>query len=164
MWLMLNSATRDGPMRGRSLMTLVVLMLAGCRAPSGPGPPPLPPVQPLPVRSNISGTYEARLAGTGADWRITLADADGTLTGSYFIRSSPTEEFQRAGDLVGSAIQRPAQASTQDVTLAFSGAFVGTFTGTATGISRLRGMIEYRSADGSVSEGPHEITFLRSSF
>ncbi|WP_420441243.1 hypothetical protein [Candidatus Palauibacter sp.] len=141
---------------------LVVLWLTGCAAPAEL-PPPLPPPPPLPVRSNISGTYDARLAGTGAGWRFIITDADGTLTGAYFIQSSPTAEFQRAGDLVGSAVQRPAQALTQDVTLALSGTFVGTFTGTATGRSRLMGMVEYRSADGSVS-GPHEITFVRSGF
>ena len=86
---------------------LAVLWFTGCAAPAEPPPPPPPP---LPARSNISGAYDARLAGTGAGWRFIITDADGTLTGAYFIRSSPTAEFQRAGDLVGSAVQRTARS------------------------------------------------------
>ncbi|MDE2663354.1 MAG: hypothetical protein OXI39_10185 [Gemmatimonadota bacterium] len=95
----------------------MVLLLAGCSESSEPLEPA--PPEPLPPRDNITGTYAGPLGAWG--FRIRLTDNDGTLVGSYFLRTSPTGEFETAGTLMGSATQRPNQALTQDVTLTRSG-------------------------------------------
>ena len=150
---------RPGVTGARGGGLFLALVFGACGPSTGPPPPPPPPPEPLPARENISGTYEGRLAGWA--WRFTLADEAGALSGSYAIRTSSTGEFADRGTLTGSATPRPAQRQTQDVSITLAGAFVGAFTGTATGRSRLNGMIEYRNVDGSVSEGPHEMTLNR---
>ena len=141
---------------------LLALLLAGCGESTQPEPPPPPPPPPLPVRENISGSYEGAVSGWS--WRFVIADSAGSLTGTYAIQTSPTVSFAEAGTLRGTGVQRPAQQLTQDVSITLAGNFIGTFSGTATGRSRMQGMIEYQPADGSDGvSGPFEITFVRSS-